>query len=69
MLLGISVYGTELRDVSCPYCGESLEIVIDTSVSNQEYVEDCQVCCRPITMRVTVDGEQIDVRSLHENEY
>lgn len=34
--------------VRCPYCGEINEITLDPgSGSQQEYVEDCQVCCRP----------------------
>jgi Cysteine-rich CPXCG len=34
--------------VECPYCGESVEIVLDPgSGTRQEYVEDCEVCCRP----------------------
>ncbi len=34
--------------VRCPYCGEVNEIALDPgSGSQQEYVEDCQVCCRP----------------------
>ena len=34
--------------VLCPYCGEINEIALDPgSGSQQEYVEDCQVCCRP----------------------
>lgn len=34
--------------VHCPYCGEELEIGLDPgSGATQEYVEDCQVCCRP----------------------
>jgi hypothetical protein len=40
-------------EVSCPYCGESMEIGLDPgSGPHQEYVEDCQVCCQP--WRVTV---------------
>ena len=32
----------------CPYCGEANEIALDPgSGTQQEYVEDCQVCCRP----------------------
>jgi hypothetical protein len=35
-------------DVSCPYCGESMEIGLDPgSGAHQQYVEDCQVCCQP----------------------
>jgi hypothetical protein len=40
-------------EVSCPYCGESMEIDLDPgSGPHQQYVEDCQVCCQP--WRVTV---------------
>jgi hypothetical protein len=39
--------------VLCPYCGEINEIALDPgSGTQQDYVEDCQVCCRP--WRVTV---------------
>lgn len=44
------------RDVCCPYCGEPLELDIDTSAGEQAYVEDCAVCCRPIDCRVWDDG-------------
>lgn len=45
--------------VYCPYCGESLDVLIDGSVPDQNYIEDCQVCCRPINFSVSVqeDGE------------
>ena len=45
--------------VECPYCGETNEISLDPGSGNdQEYVEDCQVCCRPWLMHVryTRDG-------------
>jgi Cysteine-rich CPXCG len=41
--------------IQCPYCGEYLEVQIDCSVPNQSYIEDCQVCCRPMLLRVTLD--------------
>ena len=44
------------QTVRCPYCGEWLEVFIDPSVRRQEYIEDCQVCCRPITLTVTLGG-------------
>lgn len=46
----------DTQSVRCPYCGEWLEIFIDRSVRRQEYIEDCQVCCRPIILTVTLDG-------------
>ena len=43
-------------EVSCPYCGEVNLIALDPgSGSDQEYVEDCQVCCRPWQVRVHYD--------------
>jgi transcription elongation factor Elf1 len=33
---------------TCPHCGEEISVVLDLSVSRQTYVEDCEVCCRPI---------------------
>ena len=41
-------------EVRCPYCGELNEIGLDPgSGASQQYVEDCQVCCRPWTVFVT----------------
>lgn len=52
--------------VSCPYCGEVLNVELDLSAGSQRYIEDCQVCCRPIEFVVDVDaaGElaAVDVR-------
>ncbi|HEY6219715.1 MAG TPA: CPXCG motif-containing cysteine-rich protein [Gemmatimonadaceae bacterium] len=43
--------------VTCPYCGETVEIVVDPgSGDEQEYVEDCEVCCRPWRVAVTYDA-------------
>ncbi len=39
----------------CPYCGERIEVAVDASAGDQDYVEDCQVCCRPIALHVHVD--------------
>ncbi len=43
-------------EVDCPYCGESITLVVDLSVPEQEYIEDCFVCCRPIRVRCRADG-------------
>jgi hypothetical protein len=56
-------------DLSCPYCGESIEILIDASAGDQNYIEDCQVCCRPITMNVRVDEDgEAHVSATSEND-
>jgi hypothetical protein len=55
--------------VDCPYCGEAIEIVIDTSIEHQQYVEDCSVCCRPIVLTVVCeDGEVASIEARAENE-
>jgi len=55
--------------ISCPYCGESISILVDDSLPEQNYVEDCQVCCRPIVLDVAVDLEgDVTVSARCENE-
>jgi hypothetical protein len=52
--------------VSCPYCGELNDVSLDPGGgSEQEYVEDCQVCCRPwqVSVRYQADGSaEVEVR-------
>jgi len=49
-------------DVACPYCGETITLVVDDSAGDQRYVEDCHVCCKPIEVRVSVDDDgRVDV--------
>lgn len=43
--------------VACPYCGESIELLVDDSAGAQQYIEDCHVCCRPIVVTVVVDDD------------
>ncbi|MEQ8689634.1 MAG: CPXCG motif-containing cysteine-rich protein [Pseudomonadales bacterium] len=54
------------RSVSCPYCGEVISVLVDPQEHGQEYIEDCQVCCRPIVFVVSVDGSEVLVRSENE---
>ena len=65
----MSVNSTETVDIQCPYCSETVEIIIDCSVENQSYIEDCQVCCRPINLVVGFDklGEPV-VKASQEDE-
>lgn len=44
-------------EVDCPYCGEPIELIVDDSAGDQRYIEDCQVCCRPIVVAVSVDDD------------
>lgn len=48
----------ETMKLPCPYCAELIEIVVDCSQTDQEYIEDCSVCCQPITFKI--DSHDID---------
>lgn len=41
----------EEAQIDCPYCWQRQTILLDLSEPAQEYIEDCQVCCQPITIR------------------
>jgi hypothetical protein len=61
--------GLDSAFVQCPYCGEEIEVLVDGSVDQQEYVEDCSVCCRPIVFTVAAeDGEVTFVEARGEDE-
>ncbi|GAA4814086.1 CPXCG motif-containing cysteine-rich protein [Litoribaculum gwangyangense] len=44
---------------TCPYCWESISMLIDNSVSNQSYIEDCEVCCNPIQVSVQFSNSEL----------
>lgn len=46
--------------VTCPYCGEEGEIYVELDVRGS-YVQDCEVCCNPWTIRVTRDEDEVYV--------
>ena len=57
------------QTVSCPYCGEPLEVLIDRQEAGDQYIEDCQVCCRPIVFQVSEDSAgDVSVTVHDENE-
>ena len=56
-------------EVQCPYCWENFILLVDPSVEAQEYVEDCEICCRPIDFSIAVDehgAASVDARLQHE---
>ena len=59
----------EEKEIGCPYCGEIIDVLVDCSVEQQVYVEDCHVCCRPILLSVRVgEGGGIAIEARQENE-
>ncbi len=49
----------ETVSVPCPYCGEIMELQIDCVDSDLEFMEDCPVCCKPVTITVTLTDSGI----------
>jgi cysteine-rich CPXCG protein len=49
--------------VTCPYCGEAVEIYVEDDVRGS-FVQDCEVCCNPWLVRVTrtSQGSEVSVR-------
>ncbi|MBM1104621.1 CPXCG motif-containing cysteine-rich protein [Aurantibacter crassamenti] len=42
----------------CPYCWEEISMLMDPSIQQQTYVEDCEVCCNPMEITtVFTSGE------------
>jgi len=48
--------------VSCPYCGQESQLVLDTSIPSQRFTTDCEVCCRPF--EVVAECEPGEIISL-----
>jgi hypothetical protein len=47
--------------ISCPYCNSDTLVILDGIDGELDLVSDCENCCRPINVRVTVEGGQIVV--------
>jgi len=43
----------------CPYCWETISMILDTSVSHQTYIEDCEVCCNPIEVSPSFQDHEL----------
>ena len=43
----------------CPYCWEQISMLVDTSVQQQTYVEDCEVCCNPIEIEIITQSSEV----------
>lgn len=48
----------------CPFCGETISMLFESLYGGQEYIEDCEVCCRPIKISYVVEDGQVVVQSV-----
>jgi hypothetical protein len=53
-------------EIACPHCGESFPLQVDTSQREQYLIEDCSVCCRPISL--TIHCRPGEIESVSEGE-
>ena len=47
------------ESIQCPFCGQSFEIVVDTSVAQQRLTTDCEICCRPFEVSVECEPGEV----------
>lgn len=50
----------------CPYCWESISMLLEVVQAEQEYIEDCEVCCRPIQLNYLFSGHELTSFSADE---
>ena len=43
----------------CPYCWEDISMLLDTSLTHSSYIEDCEVCCRPIQITTAFENSNL----------
>jgi len=56
-------------EVQCPYCWEKIDVIVDNCGEDQQYIEDCQVCCRPINFHIMVNEfQQVQVNVYTDDE-
>lgn len=46
----------EEAEIDCPYCGEPIVVLLNPEDVGLDYIEDCQVCCRPIEFSLYEDA-------------
>lgn len=43
----------------CPYCWQDISMLLDSSIENQSYIEDCEVCCNPMQISVKFKNSEL----------
>jgi hypothetical protein len=49
----------EFATVQCPFCGQSFDVGVDTSIASQRFTTDCEICCRPFQIAVECESGEI----------
>jgi phage FluMu protein Com len=66
----INVPVSEYTEIQCPHCGELQDINIELLQEQQSYIEDCQICCKPMVLNIQIDydTQQVQIYAQRENE-
>ncbi len=63
----------EEKYIICPYCRQSISILLDTGIEGfTNIIDDCDVCCRPIDITYSVEDQEVialDYRAIEGNEF
>lgn len=63
----------EEKYIICPYCRQSISILLDTGIEGfTNIIDDCEVCCRPIDITYSVEDQEVialDYRAIEGNEF
>jgi hypothetical protein len=52
----------ESENISCPFCGQTFALAVDTTQAAQQFTVDCEICCRPIEISIHCEaGEILDL--------
>ncbi len=44
---------------TCPYCFSEVSVLVDLSVREQSYIEDCERCCNPIEFSIQIENSEL----------
>ena len=59
----------EYIEITCPYCWERFSISAEPETGDsQELVVDCEICCRPIRVVLTIEDGRMHANFRAENE-
>ena len=58
--IGYGWFVSEFLTITCPHCGEDFEISFDPSESGSEFIIDCEICCRTMTVAVRVRAGEVN---------
>ncbi|MBS9523063.1 CPXCG motif-containing cysteine-rich protein [Litoribacter ruber] len=44
---------------TCPYCFSNISVLLDPSIAAQTYIEDCEICCKPIEIKFFIENGEL----------